>query len=63
MTRGGRGCREEEGAESAREAVDCNYRVAHDVHGEVPAQAPGQTADDRRRAGSKRRSRRAQGRH
>jgi hypothetical protein len=63
MTRGGRRSREEEGAGGAREAVDCNYRVAHDFHGEVPAQAPGQAADDRRTADSKRRSRRAQGRH
>ena len=63
MTRGGRGCREEEGLGGAHEAVDCNYRVAHNVHGEVLAQAPGQAADDRRKAGSKRRSRREQARH
>jgi hypothetical protein len=63
MTRGGRGRREEEGVGSAREAVECNYRVAHDFHGEVSAQAPGQAVDDRRTADSKRRSRREQGRH
>jgi hypothetical protein len=63
MSRGGRGRREEEGVGSAREAAECNYRVTHDFHGEVSAQARGQSADDRRTADSKRHSRREQGRH